>query len=86
MKRINGTEKEQETWDCTVKGCKSCLLFTELFPKRQILDPWKLKEFADDNFRSDESGRNVFRTDRKKLLEKEKLLVSSNFSFSNSVF
>ena len=27
------------------------------FPKRQILDPSKLKEFADDNFTFDENGR-----------------------------
>ena len=28
------------------------------FPKRRILDPSKLKQFADDNFKFDESGRN----------------------------
>ena len=27
------------------------------FSQRQILDPSKLKEFADDNFRFDENGR-----------------------------
>ena len=27
------------------------------FPKRQILDSSKLKEFADDNFKFDENGR-----------------------------
>ena len=27
------------------------------FPKRQILDSSKLKEFADDNFKMDENGR-----------------------------
>ena len=27
------------------------------FPKRQILDSSKLKEFADDNFKFDETGR-----------------------------
>ena len=27
------------------------------FPKRQILDSFTLKEFADDNFRFDENGR-----------------------------
>ena len=31
------------------------------FPKRQILDSSKLKEFADDNFKFDENGRNVSR-------------------------
>ena len=28
-----------------------------MFPKRQVLDSSKLKEFADDNFRFDETGR-----------------------------
>ena len=28
------------------------------FPNRQILDPSKLKEFADNNFKFDENGRN----------------------------
>ena len=27
------------------------------FPKRQILDSFKLKEFADDNFKLDENDR-----------------------------
>ena len=55
------------------------------FPKRQILDSSKLKEFADDNFKSDENGRsssNRYKT----LWEKEKWLVKSNFFFSRSVF
>ena len=30
---------------------------SQLFPKRQILDSSKLKEFADDNFKFDENGR-----------------------------
>ena len=29
------------------------------FPKRQIKDPSKLKEFADDNFKFDENGRKL---------------------------
>ena len=29
------------------------------FPKRQILDSFKLKEFADNNFISDENGRKL---------------------------
>ena len=29
------------------------------FPKRQILDSSKLKEFADDDFRFDENGRKL---------------------------
>ena len=31
------------------------------FPKRQILDCSKLKEFADDNSRFDENGRKFFK-------------------------
>ena len=27
--------------------------------RRQILDSWKLKEFADDNFKFDENGRKL---------------------------
>ena len=54
------------------------------FPKRQILDSSKLKEFADNKFKFDENGRKL-QTGRKHW-EKEKLLVTSNFSFSHSVF
>ena len=32
-------------------------LITETFPKRQILNSSKLREFADDNFKFDEYGR-----------------------------
>ena len=35
------------------------LTFT--FPKRQILDFSKLKEFADENFELDENGRKFFK-------------------------
>ena len=31
------------------------------FPKRQILDASKLREFADDNFKFDENGRKFFK-------------------------
>ena len=55
------------------------------FPKRQILDNYKLKDFADDNFRFDENGRK-FSKRVENTGEKEKLLVKSNFSFSCSVF
>ena len=55
------------------------------FPRQQILDSSKLKQFADDNFKFDEmaqSSPNGLKT----LREEEKLLVRSNFSFSHSVF
>ena len=38
--------------------CTTITLF-ETFPKRQILDSSKLKEFADDNFEVDENGRKL---------------------------
>ena len=50
------------------------------FPKRQILDCSKLKEFADNNFKFDENGRKFF-----KRVENT-VLLTSNFSFSQSVF
>ena len=36
------------------KSCKLCRSL-ELFPKRQILDSSKFKEFADDNFKFDDN-------------------------------
>ena len=56
----------------------------QLFPKQQILDSPKLKELADDNFKVNENTRkssNWYKT----LWVKEKLLVTSNFSLSQSV-
>ena len=37
---------------------KDLIEMTEPFPKRQILDSSKPKEFADDNFKFDENGRD----------------------------
>ena len=34
-------------------------LYFQPFPKCQILDSSKLKEFADDNFKYDENGRKL---------------------------
>ena len=58
--------------------------FSSIFPKQQILDPLKLKEFANDNFKVAENGS--FLNGQKTLWEKEKLLVTSNFSISHVVF
>ena len=55
------------------------------FPKRQILDSSKLKVFVDDNFKLDGNGRK-FSKRVENTVGKEKLLVTSNFSFSHSVF
>ena len=38
-----------------------CLVERSPFPKRQILDSSKLKEFADDNFKFDENGRQFLK-------------------------
>ena len=46
--------------------------------RRQILDSSKIKEFADDNFKFDENGR--------KLSKRVENTVTSNFSFSHSIF
>ena len=54
-------------------------------PNDKILDYSELKEFADDNFKFDqmeETSLNGLKT----LWEKEKLLVTSNFSFFLRVF
>ena len=56
-----------------------------LFPKQQILDSSKLKEVADNNFEYDKNAGKFTKKGRKHW-EKEKLLVTSNFSFSHSVF
>ena len=59
-------------------------ILSQPFPKRQILDPSKLKEFADNNFKFDETDRKFSKW--LENWEKEKLLVTSNFSFSHCVF
>ena len=55
----------------------------------------KLNEFADDNFKFDENGRKFLKQVENNVgkgeiahyeWEKEKLLITSNFSFSHSVF
>ena len=55
------------------------------FPKQQILGSSKLKEFADNNFKFDENGGNLYKRVGN-TGENEKLLVMCNFSFSRSVF
>ena len=41
-------------WSCSALSAG----LSYFFPKRQILDSPKPKEFADDNFKFDENGRN----------------------------
>ena len=50
-----------------------------------MLDSSKLKEFPDDNSKLDRNGTK-FSIRVETLWEKEKLLVTSNFSFSRCVF
>ena len=49
--------------------------------RRQILNSSKLKEFADDNFKFDENGRKLSKWEENTVGK-----VTSNFSFSHSVF
>ena len=59
--------------------------FLNPFLRQQILDSPKPKEFADDPLnlmKLTESSPNGYKT----LWEKDKLLVTSNFSFSHTVF
>ena len=55
------------------------------FPKWQILDSSKFKAVADDNLNFVEIGRKLFKQ-VENIVEKEKFLVASNFSFLHSVF
>ena len=74
--------------DCFQRISKggSIILYICLIRKRQILDSSKLKlEFADDSLKFDEYGRKFFKRVENTVV-KEKLLVTSNFSFSHSVF
>ena len=56
------------------------------FPKLQIWDSSNLWEFAEYNFKFEWNDRKFSQTGRKHCAKKEKLLITSNFSFSNSVF
>ena len=51
------------------------------FPKQHILDSSKVKQFTGDNFKFDENRKSSLKG-QKTLWEKEKLLVMSNFFFS----
>ena len=56
------------------------------FPIRQILGSSKLKEFADDNFKFYKNGRKFSKWVEKTRGKKEKVLITSDFSFSLCVF
>ena len=50
------------------------------FPNKEFLDLSKLKEFTDNTFKFNENSRK-FSKGRKNCGKKEKLLITSNFSF-----
>ena len=52
------------------------------FPKQQISDYSKLKEFADDNFEFDEYGRK-FSKQLENTVGKEEIFCYKQFSFSH---
>ena len=56
------------------------------FTGQQILDSSKLKEFADDKFQILRKWKKVVQTRKKHCGKREELLVTSNFSFSHSLF
>ena len=56
------------------------------FPKQQILDPSKLKEFADNNFKFDENGRKLSKWLENTVGKGEIVHATSNFSFPHCVF
>ena len=53
---------------------------------QQILDPSKLKEFADENFKFDENDGKFSKPVENTMGTGKKMLVMSNFPFSQSVF
>ena len=79
-----------QTWCCNICFCFSLLRNVELifnsFPHDNIFFySSKLRELSDDNFNFDKNSAK-FSKRVKTRWEKEKLLVTSNFSFYHSVF
>ena len=48
-------------------------------PKRQCFNPFKLKEFADDNFIFDENGKKFTKTGRKNTVGKGEIARNEQF-------
>ena len=71
---------------CSFLSLATPSLVFQPFPKQQILDSSKLKEFADNNFTFDENDGKLSKQVEKYQGKSEKLLVTSDFSFSHSVF
>ena len=55
---------------CLPRGLKIIRTIQYRYPKRQILESSKLKEFADDNFKLDENGRRFSKWIKKNTVEK----------------
>ena len=55
------------------------LVLVKPFPKRQILDSSKLKEFADDNFKFDNNSKKFPKREENTVGNRE--IATSNFSF-----
>ena len=68
-----------------VKGLKVCSANASTITRRQILDSSKFTDFADDNLKFEESGRKLFKP-VENTVGKGEIAITSNFSFSHSVF
>ena len=54
--------------------------------RQQILDSYKLKEFADDNFKFDENGRKLFKQVENTVGKRRNCLLQAISPFPHSVF
>ena len=50
---------------------RDCVVKSKPFPKCQILDSFKLKEFADYNFKFDENKRKLFKQEENTVGKEE---------------
>ena len=66
--------------------CSLYSLVINSLPNNKILDQSEFKAFADDKIILFSRNWNSFREEWKTLWEKEKMLVTSIFSFSHNVF
>ena len=48
-------------WDRVKEWTPVASIICDSFPKQQILDSSKLKDFADDDFKFDENGRKILK-------------------------
>ena len=70
-----------------VKASPRCIIAgNSSFAKGQILESSKFNQFADDNFKCDENDRKFSIWLENTVGKGEIALVTSNFSFSHSIF